>query len=104
MKNNSELTITEITAEIRMFDASPDAGNAPIPINTKDGSHVVKAVWRKTLLPGEETSLRNPWKMINYKAPADMDVTRGTVTILSYQIDDDWIKTIRERRRPFQDW
>ncbi|MBR3099377.1 MAG: Ig-like domain-containing protein [Clostridia bacterium] len=104
VKNNSELTITEITAEIRMFDASPDAGNAPIPINTKDGSHVVTAVWRKTLLPGEETSLRNPWKMINYKAPADMDVTRGTVTILSYQIDDDWIKTIREKRRPFQDW
>ena len=104
VKNNSDLTITRITAEVRIFDASPDAGNAPIPINSKDGSHVVTIVWKKTLLPGEETSLKKPWQMNNYIAPQNMDITRGTVSLVSFQIDDDWIKTYRETRRPSKDW
>ncbi len=104
VRNDSDLTITQITAEVRMFDPSPDADNAPIPINTRDGSHVVTAVWKKPLLPGEETSLKNPWRMINYKAPDNMDLTRGTVTIVSYQVEEDWIKTIRENHRQNEDW
>ena len=103
VKNNSDLVITRITAEVRMFDASPDADVAPLPINSKDGSHVVTLVWKKPLYPGEETSLKNPWQMINYVAP-NMDITRGTVTLVSYQVDDDWVKTIREKHRPFMDW
>ena len=104
VKNVSDLTITRITAEIRVFDASPDADVAPILINSKDGSHVVSVVWKKTLLPGEETSLKKPWQMVNYIAPANMDITWGTVTLISYQVDDDWIKTIREKHRPWTEW
>lgn len=104
VRNNSDVTVTRITAEIWMFDASPDADNAPIPINQKDKSHVVKAVWKKALAPGEETTLKAPWQMVDYVAPADMDITRGTVFLVSYQVEDDWIKTIREKHRPFLDW
>ncbi|MBR0514380.1 MAG: Ig-like domain-containing protein [Clostridia bacterium] len=104
VKNNSNMTITRITAEIRMFDASPDADLAPIPINTKDGSHIVQLVWKKELRPGEETSLNQPWQFIDYKAPENMDITRGTIVLMSYQIENDWVKTIRERYRQSQEW
>ena len=30
--------------------------------------------------------------------------TRGVVTIVSYQIDDDWIKTIRKNNRQNSEW
>jgi len=33
-----------------------------------------------------------------------MDITRGAIVLMSYQIENDWIKTIRERYRQSQEW
>ena len=102
--NRSDLHITRITAEIYFYDASPDAEMAePVAVNTKDGSNMVKAVWKKPLDYKEKTG-KSAWQMINYKAPADINMTRGFVRILSYEIDNDWIKTIREKNRPEAEW
>ena len=103
VKNNSDLVITRITAEIVMLNAMDDE-NPPVPINTKDGSDKVQAQWTGILNPGEETSIRKPWSMINYKLPISIDETRGSVTIYSYQVENDWIKTIREKNRKFSEW
>ena len=103
VKNNSNLVITSITVEI-VIDNAMDEENSPVPINTKDGSNKVKAQWTGTLNPGEETSIRKPWKMITYKLPIPIDETKGYVYIHSYEVDHDWIKTIREKNRKFSEW
>ena len=98
VRNDSNFTITRITAMVELYDAMDDE-NPPLEINTKDGSNKVQVIWSGTLLPGETTG-KNHWKMKDYKAPsAGIYTTRGFVTLYSYQIDDDWIKTIRERNR-----
>ena len=53
--------------------------------------------------PGETTT-KNRWKMVDYKPPRDIYSTRGTITLVSYQIDRDWIKVIRENRRPWKEY
>ena len=42
--------------------------------------------------------------MQNYQAPASLNAARGEVTITSYEIDHDWIKTIRKNHRPTMKW
>jgi len=104
VRNLSELHITRVTCEIYFYDAMADSETAqPLAVNTKDGSNMVKAVWKKSLDYKEKTG-KAAWQMINYKAPADMSTTRGIVRILSYEIDNDWIKTIREKNRPEAEW
>ena len=98
VKNNlKNLTITQITAEVVMFNAT-DGENTPLPINTKNGSNKVSIVWNGTLKPGEKTG-KNHWKMYHYKLPDGIGIydTRGTVTVDEYQIENDWIKTIRHK-------
>ena len=98
VKNNTDVPVTSITMELRICDAI-DGDNPPIPINTKDGSNMVHVVWNGVLQPGETTGKKN-WKMENYKAPEiGMDNTRGTVVMVSYVIDGDWVKTIRKNHR-----
>ena len=104
VRNDTDHKITRITAQVRMFDASPDANNDPIPINTKNKSNVVDIVWTGTLRPGESTG-KNHWKMVNYKAPSvGIYSTRGTVSVVSYQIENDWVKTIRNKNRQLKDY
>ena len=104
VRNNTDHTITRITAELRMFDASPDADNDPIPINKKTKKNVVEVVWTGTLRPGQTTG-KTHWKMVNYKAPSvGIYSTRGTMTVISYQIEDDWVKTIRSKYRVLKDY
>lgn len=107
VKNNTDMTITSITAEFACFDAT-SGDNDPVPINTRyDKSdrraNKVNIVWNGVLNPGETTT-KNRWKMVDYKPPRDIYSTRGTITLVSYQIDRDWIKVIRENRRPWKEY
>ena len=64
----------------------------------------MQLVWTGVLEPGRTTG-QNRWKMVDFKKPScGMDMTRGRITVISYQIDHDWIKTIREKNRPYDFW
>jgi uncharacterized protein YjdB len=104
VRNDTNLVITQITAELYMYNAL-DGDNPPVPINTKDGSNKVEIIWTGTLNPGETTG-KNHWKMVNYQLPEGIGIydTRGSVTVCSYQIDHDWIKTIRQSHRKPKDY
>ena len=97
VKNNTDMPITEIKAELEVFDpANPGDG---ITINKKTGSNKIDMVWTGRLMPGETTGKEN-WKMINFICPnGGMKPTSGTVTVYCYQIDNDWVKTIRKAHR-----
>ena len=98
VRNNTDLTLTRITAEIEMFEWV-DGSREPASVNTKNGGNKVECVWTGSLGPGETTGSRH-WKMVNYKAPKDgIRSTTGTVTLVSFQIDNDWIKLIPSSRR-----
>lgn len=97
VRNDSDFTITQITASVEMVDASD--WSTKLAINKKDGSNKVDLVWNGTLLPGESTG-KNHWKMSNYIAPeGGIGKTHGWVSVYGFQIDYDWIKTIREGNR-----
>ena len=103
VRNRSDFTITRITATVQMTDATEE-GNPEIPINTKNGTNKVDIIWSGTLRPGETTGVSH-WKMSNYQAPAKgINSTRGVVTLCSFQIENDWIKTIRDGNRPWKDY
>ena len=102
VRNRSNLHITRITAEIYFYETESGENN-PVAVNTKDGSNVVTAVWKKPL-DHDETTGRDVWQMVDYKAPENIGSLRGVVTLLSYQIDDDWVKTIRKVNRPSSEW
>lgn len=103
VRNNLNFNITQITAEMVLYDFT-DGELEPTPVNTKNGSNKVELVWSGTLSPGSTTG-SGRWKMVNYSAPPfGLDKTRGTITIISYQIEGDWIKTITQRHRPSQYW
>ena len=94
VRNDSAFTITRIVASLEVYD-----GSDPVEVNTKNGSNKVDIVWSGTLQPGQSTGARH-WKMVNYSAPSQSIVnTTGTITLYQFQIDNDWIKTIRERHR-----
>ena len=98
IQNDSKLTITQITAEVEMFDAS-ESDKPKVKINTKNGSNKVNLVWTGTLRPGESTG-KNNWKMVNFKLKSPhISDTCGTVTLTEFQIENDWIKLIRNRKR-----
>ncbi len=96
VKNVSDLNITSITLEMECFDFD---GN-PEPVNTKNGSNVVKVMYNKTLAPGKTTP-DDGWKLIDY----DRDYTNANgmaairVRIAEFQIDNDWVKLVRKNNR-----
>jgi uncharacterized protein YjdB len=99
VRNDSAFTITRIVASLEVFD-----GREGVAVNTKDGSNKVDIVWSGALQPGETTGTRH-WKMVNYSAPSPgIKKTSGTITLYQFQIDNDWIKTIRERHRTKKDY
>ncbi len=97
IRNTSELNITSITIEMEGydFDGNPEA------INSKNGSNVVKAVYRKPLGPGAVTK-QNQWKMIDYAREYvnGHGLAAIVVRIVEFQIDNDWVKTIRKNHQP----
>ncbi len=94
--NNSTLTITSITAEVSIFDID---GN-PVPCNKKDDkSNTFTMVYTKTLQPGQSTKTQY-WKVQDYKQPTSTKVSDYVVKVVKYQVDNDWVKTIRQKNQP----
>ena len=103
VRNRLQLPISQITAELQLWDCSGEEVE-PAVINRRNGSNKVQVVWNGRLSPGGKTG-KNGWKMIDFKTPScGMDMTRGRITIISYQIDNDWIKVIRKKNQPYEYW
>lgn len=103
VKNNTDFTITQITAEMELWDCSGEELE-PAVINRKTHSNKVDIVWNGRLAPGESTG-KQKWKMVNFMTPScGMDMTRGQITIYSYNIEGEWLKTIRKFNRPYKYW
>ncbi len=96
MKNRLQFNITQITAVLELWDASGE-DLEPAVINTANGSNKVDVVWTGRLRPGSTTG-KDGWRMVNFMTPAcGMKSTRGRITIVSFQINGDWVKNIRNR-------
>ena len=95
VKNVSDLRITSITAEVTVYDAD---GNQ-VPCNSKDGSCTFRMTYRKTLSPGASTREKD-WKYVDFKLPDSLTVSTYEVRVTQYQIDGDWVKTIRKKYQP----
>ncbi|MBQ4436041.1 MAG: Ig-like domain-containing protein [Clostridia bacterium] len=94
VKNTStDLNITKVTLEIEAYLY----GGEPAPVNTKDGSNIVRATYSKRLRPGRTTP-EDQWTFENYDK--DYGFQWMTVRVVSYQIDNDWVKTIPKRQQP----
>ena len=98
IRNDTDLVLTNLTVELEMYDQTGGAMD-PVLINYRDGSNKVQIVWSGRLYPGETTG-RSRWQMIHYQAPS-LRLSRiwKRFTLVSYQIDNDWIKTIPTSRR-----
>ena len=96
VKNVSDLNITSITLEMECFDFD---GN-PEPVNKRNGSNIVKAVYSKPLASGRTTP-EDGWKLVDYDR--DLVIAEGIgairVRISEFQIDNDWVKTVRKNNR-----
>ena len=92
VKNVSDLNITSITIEMECYDGD----GKPQSVNTKDGSNVVKGVYNKPLAPGK-TTYADQWKMQNYNK--DIGLGGIIVRITEFQIDNDWVKTVRKNNK-----
>ena len=90
---SADLPLTRITLEIEAYDFD----NKPVAINTKDGSNIVRAVYSKRLNPGKTTPA-SEWKYKDLNE--DEAFQHMTVRVVEYQIDGDWVKTIRKNRQP----
>ena len=98
VKNNSNFVITQVIASLAMYNAT-DGERTPLPINTRTGSNTVDLVWNGTLRPGETTG-KGGWQLRDFRLDMlDISDTCGTVTVYEYQIDNDWVKTIRTKNR-----
>jgi hypothetical protein len=56
-------------------------------------------VYKRTLGPGESTH-ENYWKTVNFMLPESPTVSYYVFKVVSYEIDHDWIMTIRKNNRP----
>ena len=96
VKNRLQFNITQITAVLELWDASGE-DLEPAVINTANGGNKVDVVWTGRLRPGSTTG-KDGWRMVNFMTPAcGMKSTRGRITIVSFQINGDWVKNIRNR-------
>ncbi|MBR3493919.1 MAG: Ig-like domain-containing protein [Clostridia bacterium] len=95
VKNVGTLPVSNIKVEITAFDDDND----PIAINEKNGSNVVTGTFKRTLSPGKTTDMYQ-WSFPDYHRPENDRIARFVAKIVSFQIDNDWVKTIRERNRP----
>ena len=95
VKNTSSVTITSITVECECygFDGKPAEG-----VNPKDGSNIVRFVYRQVLAPGATTK-DDTWKPYGGYDP-EVAFKSMIVRINEFQIDNDWVKQIRKNRRP----
>ena len=90
---SSELNLTYVMAEIEAYDSKGKA----VSINKKNGSNIIKAVYGRTLGPGQVTTA-GKWKFRDLDPEASFQ--RMIVRIVEYQINGDWVKTLRPRVQP----
>lgn len=90
---SSSLSISNIKIEI----TGCWAGGKPSAINTKNGSNVVEAVYSKRIGPGETTPATK-WVFKDFDQDAGFQWM--TVKVVQFQINDDWVKTIRKNKQP----
>ncbi len=95
VRNVSSLYITSVTAEVSVYDVDGE----PVAANSKDDSNTFKMVYKGTLAPGDTTQ-RKRWQPVNFKLPDSMTVSQYVVKVTQYQIENDWIKTIRRKYQP----
>ena len=96
VKNVSDLNITSVTAEISVYDID----GKPVPCNKKNKkSNTFTMVYTKKLAPGASTK-EGGWKVVDYKLPKSLTVSEYVIRIVSFEIDHDWIKTIRKNKQP----
>ena len=69
----------------------------PVKINEKNGSNKITAVYGRTLVPGAVTKA-DKWKFRDLNPEAVFH--QMTVRITEYQINGDWVKTLRSHLRP----
>ena len=100
VKNVSGLTITSVTFEIEFYTYK----GADIFVNTKDGTNRVSVTLKKTLAPGASGKWKNNGKIKDFKMPEDEVPGWIVVRITSFQIENDWIKSIREKKQPKIEW
>ena len=103
VRNVSDLDISSVTCEMECF-----VNGQPVAINTKDGSNRVKVTYRHMLYPGNysrDNTLDNTdnWVFEDYEKPADY-FDQIIVRVVSFQVDRDWIKSIRTRNQPRKEW
>ena len=96
VKNVSELTITSITAEVTVYNAD----GQKVPCNTSGGT-TFQIVYNNTLAPGHSTK-QGGWKVKNYKLPDDPTVSEYELRIVSFTINNDWVKDIRKKNQPMK--
>ena len=99
VKNVSDLNITTVTCEIEFYTYK----GADIVVNTKDGTNTVTATYNRTLAPGQSTRW-DYWKIKDFKPNEDEVPGIIIVRIVSFQVDHDWIKTIRKDKQPTIKW
>lgn len=105
MKNISDLNITRVNLELEFY-----LDGKPVPVNAKDGSNKVTATYKRSIAPGSNSvgfdnldKYYANWIVKDYQK-AETGFNRLIARITSYQIDNDWVKTIRERNRPAGEW
>lgn len=94
VRNESDLNITSVTAEVSVLDSD---GNA-LPVG-KNGATTFRMVYQKTLRPGKSSS-ESDWKYVDYVPSDSPAVSRFVVKIVQFQIENDWVKTITRKNQP----
>lgn len=95
VRNDSELYITSITVQVMVYDIDGHV----VPSNSKDPTKPFLMVYNKPLEPGASTREGN-WKLVNFMLPDSPLVSDYVMTLTEFQIDNDWVKTIRQKNRP----
>ena len=95
VKNDSDLTITSITVEVTVYDAD----GKMVPSNKKDKKKPHKMVYTGTLKPGASTK-DSHWKTVDFKLPDSPTVSTYVFKVVQFEINHDWIKTIRKKNQP----
>ncbi len=95
VRNDSDLRITAITVEVMVYDIDGKV----VPSNKKDPSKPFKMVYSRPLEPGASTR-ENYWKTVDFMLPDSMTVSEYVMKLTEFQIDNDWVKVIRQKNRP----
>ena len=93
---SNELNITSVKVKVKCYD---DDGN-PAPVNTKDGSNEVYAIYNRPIGPGAtsaKASENGNWKYVNWDP--DCNYFSFDAWIVEFTIDNDWVKVIPKNRQ-----